>query len=116
MSIIIVLVIVAGTWGLFRDSLAMSLGAVPSRIDPDAVTAALAELPGVTAVHHVHIWSTSTTETALTAHLVMPGADAGDAFLSETAGRMRARFGIGHSTFQIEHGHCADEPGHAACG
>ncbi|RVT94781.1 cation diffusion facilitator family transporter [Sphingomonas crocodyli] len=115
-SIIVVGVIVWGTWGLFRASLTLSLQGVPQGIDPVAVGAALKALPGVTAVHHVHIWPTSTTETALTAHLVMPeGAD--DAFLSKSAAAMRHDFGIGHSTFQIERGECADDPHHEAhCG
>lgn len=108
-SLLIVAVILAGTWGLFRDSLAMSLGGVPSRIDPAKVTARLGALPGVTAVHHVHIWPTSTTETALTAHLVMPETPGGDDFLASTARLVRDEFAIGHATFQIERGRCADE-------
>ncbi|MFZ5704833.1 MAG: cation diffusion facilitator family transporter [Pseudomonadota bacterium] len=107
-SIVIVAVIVAGTWGLFRDSLVMSLAGVPSRIDPAKVSARLATLPGVTAVHHIHIWPTSTTETALTAHLVMPELIEQDDFLLSTARLVRDEFGIGHATFQIERGRCAD--------
>lgn len=110
-SLIIVAVIVAGTWGLFRDSLAMSLNGVPGGIDSGEVTARLAALPGVAAVHHVHIWPTSTTEVALTAHLVMPEATEDDAFLVETAAMVRDTFGIGHSTFQVERQRCADEAG-----
>jgi cobalt-zinc-cadmium efflux system protein len=108
-SLVIVGVIVVGTWGLFRDSLAMSLHGVPGGIDAGAVTARLAGLPGVEAVHHVHIWPTSTTEVALTAHLLMPEGAGRDAFLAETARLMRDEFRIGHSTFQIEHGACADD-------
>jgi len=113
MSLVIVVVIVIGTWGLFRDSLVLSLQGVPSRIDTAKVKAWLSTLPGVTAVHHVHIWPTSTTETALTAHLVMPDAAGDDAFLRETSRLMVKRFRIGHSTFQIERGECADK--HADC-
>lgn len=109
MSLVIVAVIVVGTWGLFRDSLTMSLQGVPARIDTAEVTACLGSLPGVTAVHHVHIWPTSTTETALTAHLLMPDAAGDDAFLRETNALMVKRFRIGHSTFQIERGQCPDE-------
>jgi len=109
MSLVIVAVIVAGTWGLFRDALSMSLHGVPGGIDVDEVSARLAGLPGVGAVHHVHIWPTSTTEVALTAHLLMPSQGENDAFLAETAQLMRDEFRIGHSTFQIEHGACADE-------
>ena len=108
-SLVIVLVIVIGTWGLFRDALTMSLHGVPGGIDPIAVTARLAELPGVSAVHHLHIWPTSTTEVALTAHLLMPEADERDDFLARTAQLMRDEFRIGHSTFQIEQGACADD-------
>lgn len=108
-SLVIVMVIVAGTWGLFRDSLAMSLNGVPGGIDPAAVTARLASLPGVAAVHHVHIWPTSTTEVALTAHLLMPEGGPHDAFLAQSTQLMRDEFRIGHSTFQIEQGACADE-------
>lgn len=108
-SLVIVAVIIVGTWGLFRDSLTMSLQGVPGGIDTDEVRARLTGLPGVEAVHHVHIWPTSTTEVALTAHLLMPDAGVQDAFLATTARLMRDEFRIGHSTFQIEHGVCADD-------
>jgi len=107
-SLVIVLVIVAGTWGLFRDSLSMSLQGVPGGIDSAEVTGRLAALPGVTAVHHVHIWPTSTTEIALTAHLLMPDHDGDDAFLTAAMAMIRREFGIAHGTFQIERGNCAD--------
>lgn len=108
-SLFIVAVIVVGTWGLFRDSLSMSLNGVPGGIDPGRVTARLEGLPGVAAVHHLHIWPTSTTEVALTAHIVMPRHAADDRFLASTARLMKDEFRIGHSTFQIEQGACADE-------
>lgn len=113
-SMVIVAVIVIGTWGLFRDSLTMSLNGVPGGIDPAAVTARLEGLSGVAAVHHVHIWPTSTTEVALTAHLLMPEARDSDDFLARTTQLMRDEFRIGHSTFQIEQGACADEHGCAS--
>ncbi|TZG25216.1 cation transporter [Sphingomonas montanisoli] len=115
-SIVVVVVIVWGTWGLFRHSLTLALQGVPQGIDPAAVTTTLSALPGVAAVHHVHIWPVSTTDTALTAHLVMPeGAD--DAFLARSAATIKHDFGIGHSTFQVERGECADDPHHDAhCG
>jgi len=113
-SLVIVAVIVAGTWGLFRDALTMSLNGVPGSIDAAAVTERLAGLAGVAAVHHVHIWPTSTTEVALTAHLLMPLAHDSDDFLASTAQLMRSEFGIGHSTFQIEQGACADTRGGCA--
>lgn len=102
MSLIIVAVIVAGTWGLLRESTAMTLAAVPSGIDPSAVRAFLAGHPGVASIHDLHIWAMSTTETALTAHLVMPTGNPGDAFLSEVCRELQRRFGIGHTTLQIE--------------
>jgi len=103
-SLVIVAVIVWGTWGLLRESLALTLAAVPSGIDPNAVRAHLSRLPGVTGVHHLHIWAMSTTETALTAHLVMPQGHPGDAALAAIGRELRDRFGIAHPTLQIEMG------------
>ena len=101
-SLVIVGVIVWGTWGLLRESLAMSVSAVPAAIDPEAVRRYLESCPGVTAVHDLHIWPTSTTENALTAHLVLPGGCPGDEFLMSTATELKRQFGIGHTTLQIE--------------
>jgi cobalt-zinc-cadmium efflux system protein len=101
-SLVIVAVIVWGTWQLLRDSLALSLGGVPAGVDPEAVRVFLAGQPGVTALHDLHIWATSTTETALSAHLVMPGGHPGDMFLADLATELRAHHGIGHATVQIE--------------
>jgi len=115
MSIVIVAVIVWGTWGLLRESTAMSLAAVPSTIDPAAVRAFLAARPGVASVHDLHIWPLSTTETALTAHLVTPAGNPGDAFLTGTCHELQHRFGIGHATLQIETSgdiHCTLAPDH----
>jgi cobalt-zinc-cadmium efflux system protein len=103
-SLAIIAVIAWGTWGLARDSVAMGLLAAPARIDPDAVRAHLAGLEGVTAVHDLHIWPMSTTEVALTAHLVMPGRPASGSFLREVAASLEARFGVGHATLQVESG------------
>jgi cobalt-zinc-cadmium efflux system protein len=75
---------------------------VPGGIDSGKVSRFLAGRPGVLAVHDLHIWGMSTTETALTAHLVMPGGHPGDAFLIELCETLKTRFGIGHATFQIE--------------
>lgn len=101
-SLVIVAVIVWGTWGLLRESTAMSLAAVPTNIDPAAVRAYLAALPGIADIHDLHIWPMSTTETALTAHLVAPSGHPGDGFLIETSHQLEHRFGIGHATLQIE--------------
>ena len=101
-SIAIVLVIAWGTWGLLKDSVAMSLLAVPKTVSQSGVHAYLAGLPGVEAVHDLHIWPMSTTETALTAHLVMPEGHPGDAFLREVAEELSHHHRIGHTTIQIE--------------
>jgi cobalt-zinc-cadmium efflux system protein len=102
LSLVIAAVIVWGTWGLLRQSLTLSLHGVPGGIKVSEVRAALAALPGVARVHHVHVWAISTTQTALTAHLVMPGGHPGDQFLAQTQGELQQRFGIGHATLQIE--------------
>jgi cobalt-zinc-cadmium efflux system protein len=103
-SLVIVAVITAGTWGLLRKSVALALDAVPEGIDPVAVREFLAARPGVRAVHDLHIWPMSTTETALTAHLVIPEGPAGDVFLADLAKTLHEQFGIGHTTVQIERG------------
>ena len=101
-SLIVVAVILVGTWGLLRRSVNMALDRVPEHIPPADVTDALAALPGVTRVHDLHIWSLSTTEVALTCHLVMPAGCPGDAFLREVSDLLHHRFRIGHSTIQVE--------------
>jgi cobalt-zinc-cadmium efflux system protein len=98
MSIIISVVIILGTRNLLRQSVGMSLDAVPDGIDASDVRRYLAALPGVTEVHDLHIWSMSTTETALTGHLVIPGVHPGDVFLRTTCEQLRRRFRIGHAT------------------
>jgi cobalt-zinc-cadmium efflux system protein len=101
-TLAIAVVIVAGTWGLLRDSVAMSLAAVPAGIDPAGVRALLASQPGVSRVHDLHIWSMSTHEVALTAHLVIPSGHPGDVFLHDVAAELKAHHGIGHVTLQVE--------------
>ncbi len=101
-SLVIVGIIAVGTWGLLKDSLKMSLHAVPPGIDERTVRRFLTGLSGVEAVHDLHIWPMSTTETALTAHLVMPGGHPGDGFLHHLAHELEHDFGIGHATVQIE--------------
>jgi cobalt-zinc-cadmium efflux system protein len=95
-------VIVYGTWDLLRGSMRLALAAVPEGVDAAAVRAHLAALPGVREVHDLHIWGMSTTETALTCHLVMPGGHPGDAALGRVARDLERRFGIHHATIQIE--------------
>src|ERR1700722_3389237 len=101
-SLVINGVIVWGTWGLLRDSVGMSMAAVPAQIDPAAVRTFLSARTGVVDVHDLHIWPMSTTENALTCHLVMPNGHPGDAFLHELAGDLAQRFRIDHTTVQIE--------------
>jgi cobalt-zinc-cadmium efflux system protein len=107
-SLIIVAVILWSTWGLARESLTMVLQAVPDGIDAEAVERALTGLPGVARVHDLHIWPMSTTEAALTAHLVMPGGHPGDAFLMDLQHLLAHDFRIDHTTVQIELGEGAE--------
>ena len=90
------------SWDLLKDAVKMGLLAVPRHIDEAAVRGFLAGHEGVSAVHDLHIWGMSTTESALTAHLVMPGGAPGDAFLRALAGELEAKFGIHHATIQVE--------------
>lgn len=103
-SLIVAALIFLATADMARESATMALAGVPRSIDPEAVEAQLAGLPGVARVHDLHIWPTSTTETVLTAHLVVAGGHPGDAFLSEARKALHERFGIGHVTLQIETG------------
>lgn len=107
-SLVIGLVILLSTWGLLRDAVKMSLAAVPDHIDIDEVRGELEVHEGVVEVHHLHIWNMSTTECALTAHLVMPDGHPGDAFLARLQTRLTDHFKIVHSTIQIEQGDGAD--------
>lgn len=101
-SLAIVTVIAIGTWGLLRQSVDMSLNAVPHGVNADAIAALLRGTTGVAAVHDLHIWPISTTETALTAHLIMPGGHPGDDFLHKLAKHLHDHYGIAHPTLQIE--------------
>jgi cobalt-zinc-cadmium efflux system protein len=116
-SLLIGAVIVWGTWGLLRESINLSMDAVPAGIDPEAVNNYLGKLEGVTAVHDLHIWAMSTTEVALTVHLVMDQVPQSDLFLNRVSDTLRDRFGIGHATTQIECGSCEHDcrqaPAHA---
>ena len=103
-SLLIAVVIFAGTWGLLKASLHLSLHAVPEGISTGDVMAYLQGLAQVREVHDLHIWGMSTTEVALTVHLVMPQGHPGDAFLDQLAEKLQQRFHITHATFQIELG------------
>lgn len=103
-GLVIVAVIVVGTWDLLRHSMRLALDAVPATIDPEAVRRYLGGLPGVAELHDLHIWPLSTTETALTCHLVMPAGHPGDAILARLSVELRERFAIQHATIQVETG------------
>jgi cobalt-zinc-cadmium efflux system protein len=115
LSLVIAAVIVWGTWGLLKQSLTLALQGVPQGIPVPEVKKALEQMPGVAGVHHLHVWAVSTTETALTAHLVMPGGHPGDGFLAAAQRELSERFRIRHATLQIEihapeHQECSLEP------
>jgi cobalt-zinc-cadmium efflux system protein len=103
-SLLLVALILWGTWGLARDSLDLALDAVPAGIDPEQVSTVLRQLDGVVEVHDLHIWGMSTTDVALTAHLVRPCPGGEDALLAVATDQLRARFGISHATIQLEQG------------
>jgi cobalt-zinc-cadmium efflux system protein len=101
-SLLVSAVIVIGTWRLVKSAIALALNAVPEGVDAAAVRALLLDTPGVIGLHDLHIWGMSTTETALTCHLVIPGGHPGDAMLNGIAQQLHHRFGIHHATIQIE--------------
>lgn len=115
-SILVGIVIIGGTWSLLRESVNLAMDAVPEGIDPHAVEAYLSGLSSVKAVHDLHIWGMSTTEAALTVHLVMSPPPSDDKFIHEVVHNLKDSFRIGHSTIQIEHGTvdivCHQEPSH----
>jgi cobalt-zinc-cadmium efflux system protein len=100
-SIVVAVIITVGTWSVLRESMDLAMDAVPEQVPHDDVQSWLSSLPGVTEVHDLHIWGLSTTETALTAHLVCSG-EHDDRPLHALTGELRRRFGIGHATLQIE--------------
>ena len=102
-SLGIAMFVLWASWGLARSSVNLALDAVPENVDREQVEAYLNSLPGVTEVHDLHIWAMSTTETALTAHLVRPNAGLDDGFIAAACERLDRDFKIHHATFQIEH-------------
>ncbi|WP_244859525.1 cation diffusion facilitator family transporter [Nitrosospira sp. NRS527] len=103
-SLIIITVVIYSTWGLFRDSVQLILSAVPAHIDIAAIDTYLRRQPGVMDVHDLHVWGLSTTESALTVHLVMPEGYPGDTFMDEIRNTLEVQYAIHHSTLQIEQG------------
>jgi len=104
MSLAIAAAIVASTWGLLRDSVSLALQAVPPRIDTLLIQEYLRGLAGVAEFHDLHIWGMSTTETALTVHLVMPDGHPSDDYVAQISHELQERFRVGHATIQIETG------------
>jgi len=107
-SLAVAAVILWGSFALFRESVGMSLMGVPSGIALEEVEAALARMPGVETVHDLHVWSLSTTETALTAHIVVPEVDSTDQLLEGARKMLHDRFAIEHCTIQVERVHLDD--------
>ncbi|SPB15903.1 cation transporter [Caballeronia novacaledonica] len=118
MSLIVVSVIVYGTWGLGRDAMRLAMAAVPPSVDMPRVERYLEQLPGVRDVHDLHVWALSTTENALTVHLVMPEGHPGDAFVQGVVTTLRQEYSMHHATVQVEFGEACracvlNERGHA---
>ena len=114
-SLVIALVILLGTWDLLSHALRLSLDGVPASIEMDSVTSYLSGLPGVSAIHDLHVWAMSTSETALTVHLIMQDGQPDDDFLCRVANALHDRFDIDHTTIQIETGsHPCELSGHTA--
>lgn len=105
-SLVVAAIILIGTWGLLRESLSLALDAAPPTVDTGGIRAYLGGLPGVGGVHDLHIWALSTTETALTAHLVVAPGHGGDALLRQAREDLHDRFGIEHATLQLEGADC----------
>ncbi len=103
-SLVIVSVILVGTWGLLRESAQLALSGVPGHIDVSAVETYLRQRPGVTDIHDLHIWGISTTESAMTVHLVMPEGYPGDGFMDDMVQTLKETFSLHHSTLQVEQG------------
>ena len=102
MSLVICVAILWSTTGLLRSSIGMSMAAAPPGTDVEAVGSYLLRQPGVSDIHDLHVWPISTTETAMTCHLVIPGGHPGDDFLMECSGALKETYKIGHATLQIE--------------
>jgi cobalt-zinc-cadmium efflux system protein len=111
-ALLIGLVVAASAFGLLRESFNAAMDAVPRSIDQEAVRGFLAGQAGVSAVHHLHIWSLGAGEIAMTAHLIRPDAHDHDAFIDRVNLALDQRFGINHATLQIEHGTACEHDRH----
>jgi cobalt-zinc-cadmium efflux system protein len=101
-GMVVALLILVSTWSLLRRAIDLVMDAVPESIDLEAVRTYLGALPRVSDVHDLHVWAMSTTETALTAHLVMPANSCEPRFLSNVCKQLHDRFGIEHATLQVD--------------
>jgi len=111
MSMVVVAVVLYGTWGLLTESVKLALGAVPGQVDTQKIARYLARLPGVTNLHDLHVWALSTTENSMTVHLVMPAGHPGDTFIDQIVAKLASDYSVHHTTIQIDLGtsdhHCA---------
>ncbi len=114
-SLLIVLIVIHSSWSLLKEAGLRAIDAVPDHIDPELVAAWLLALDGVSQLHDLHIWSLSTTEVALSAHLLMPGGHPGDGWLYHVQHELAHEFGIHHATLQIEIGDSAAEHACLSC-
>lgn len=103
-SLVIVVIVVVGTWNLLSESMQLAMNAVPPQVDVDGIEAYLRKQEGVTDIHDLHIWGLSTTENAMTVHLVIPQGYPGDAYLDRIGEHLRAHFNVHHCTLQAEQG------------
>ncbi|MFK7794228.1 MAG: cation diffusion facilitator family transporter [Gammaproteobacteria bacterium] len=106
LSLLIIIVIAISSWGLIKDSFNLSVDGVPTNIDIESVREYLLSLPDVSEIHDLHVWAMSTTQVALTAHILRSSAKIDDDLLHQAADQLREKFGIHHSTIQVENGHC----------
>ncbi len=106
LSLLIILVIAISAWGLVKDAFNLSVDAVPSNIDLEAIKQYLLSLPGVEEIHDLHVWAMSTTQVALTAHLLRNSRYIDDDMLHQATQKLRDEYGIHHTTIQIENGQC----------
>jgi cobalt-zinc-cadmium efflux system protein len=106
LSLLIIIIIAISAWGLIKDSFNLSVDGVPNNIDLESVRECLLSLPNIKEIHDLHVWAMSTTQVALTAHILCSSSNIDDELLHQAAHELREKFGIHHSTIQVENGHC----------